>query len=54
MMTEPPEDVYWPPAIQLFYLYLYEKRYLTNYKDLIRQIDRVEPYFITVFKKQFS
>ena len=54
MMAEPPEYVYWPPAIKLFYQYLYEKGYLTNHKDIIRQIDRVEPYFITILKKQFS
>ena len=54
MMAEPPEYVYWPPAIKMFYQYLYEKGYLTNHKDIIRQIDSVEPYFIAVLKKQFS
>lgn len=54
MMVEPPDYVYWPPAIKLFYQYLYEKGYLTNSKNIIQQIDRIEPYFTTVLKKQFS
>ena len=54
MMTEPQNYVYWPPAIKLFYQYLSEKGYLTDSKDIIRKIDEIEPYFITILKKQFS
>jgi len=54
MMVDPPKYLYWPPAIKLFYQYLNEKGYLTNSKKIIQQIDRIEPYFITVLRKQFS
>lgn len=54
LMVDPPQYLYWPPAIKLFYQYLNEKGYLTNSKKIIRQIDRIEPYFIAVLKKQFS
>jgi len=54
MMCDPPEYLYWPPAIKLFYQYLNETGYLTNAEKIIKQIDRIEPYFIAVLKKQFS
>jgi len=54
MMAEPNEYVYWPPALKLFYLFLHEKGYLNNHKEIIKKIDRVEPYFIEVLRKQFS
>ncbi len=54
MMVEPNEYVYWPPALKLFYLFLHEKGYLNNHKEIIKKIDRVEPYFIEVLRKQFS
>jgi hypothetical protein len=54
LMTEPTEYVYWPPALKLFYQFLFEKKYIDNYKKIIGKIDKVEPYFIKVLKKQFS
>jgi len=54
MMTEPNEYVYWPPALKLFYQFLHEKGYLDNHGEIIEKIDRVEPYFIEVLRKQFS
>ncbi len=54
MMAEPNEYVYWTPALKLFYQFLHEKGYLKNHRDIIGEIDRVEPYFIEVLKKQFS
>ncbi|MFQ5484173.1 MAG: hypothetical protein ACE5DO_02445 [Desulfobacterales bacterium] len=54
MMVEPREYVYWPPALKLFYLFLHEKGYLGNPGGLISKIDKVEPYFIEVLRKQFS
>ena len=54
MMAEPNEYLYWPPALKLFYQFLHEKGYLDNYEEIIEKIDRVEPYFIKVLKKQFS
>jgi hypothetical protein len=54
MMVEPKEYVYWPPALKHFYRFLHEKAYLENHEDIIRNIDRVEPYFIEVLRRQFS
>jgi len=54
MMVEPSEYVYWPPALKLFYQFLYEKGYLDNHDEIIEKIDKVEPYFMEVLKKQFS
>jgi hypothetical protein len=54
MMVEPMEYVYWPPALKLFYRFLHEKGYLDNQEDMIRKIDKLEPYFIGVLRKQFS
>ena len=54
MMVEPLEYVYWPPALKLFYRFLHEKGYLDRQEDMIRKIDKLEPYFIEVLRKQFS
>lgn len=54
MMAEPNEYIYWPPALKLFYQFLHEKGYLDNPQKIIKKIDKVEPYFIDVLKKQFS
>jgi hypothetical protein len=54
VMAEPNEYVNWPPALKLLYQFLYEKEYLDNYKNIIKKIDRLEPSFIEVLKKQFS
>ena len=54
MMVEPLEYVYWPPALKLFYRFLHEKGYLDNQEEMIRKIDKLEPYFIEVLRKQFS
>lgn len=54
MMVEPMEYVYWSPALKLFYRFLHEKGYLDNPDDLISKIDKIEPYFIEVLRKQFS
>jgi len=54
MMVEPNEYVYWPPALKLFYQFLNEKGYLDNPKKMIEKVDKIEPYFMEVLKKQFS
>jgi hypothetical protein len=54
MMVEPNEYVYWPPALKLFYQFLHEKGYLDTHEKLIGKIDKIEPYFMEVLKKQFS
>ena len=54
LMADPEEYIYWPPALKLFYQFLYEKEYLDSPEAIIRQIDAIEPYFIEVLRKQFS
>ena len=54
IMADPSEYVLWPPALKLFYQFLYEKEYMDDPETIIRSIDRIEPYFIEVLKKQFS
>jgi hypothetical protein len=54
MMVEPHEYVYWPPALKLFYRFLNEKGYLGSHEDHISKIDRIEPYFLEILRKQFS
>ena len=54
MMVEPNEYVYWPPALKLFYQFLHEKGYLDTHEEIIGKIDKAEPYFMEVLKKQFS
>jgi hypothetical protein len=54
MHVEPNEYVYWPPALKLFYRFLYEKDYLGDPDDFIKKIDYIEPFFIEVLKKQFT
>jgi len=54
MMVEPNEYVYWPPALKLLYQFLHEKGYLDNHEEIMEKIDKIEPYFMEVLKKQFS
>ncbi len=54
MYVEPNEYVYWPPALRLFYRFLYEKNYLEHPDYFIKEIDYIEPHFIEVLKKQFT
>ena len=54
MMLEPNEYTYWPPALKLFYEFLYEKGYVDNAEETMSEIRRIEPDFIEVLKKQFS
>lgn len=54
MYVEPNEYVYWPPALRLFYRFLYEKNYLEHPDYFIKEIDYIEPHFMEVLKKQFT
>jgi hypothetical protein len=54
MIIDPAKYVLWPPALKLFYRFLHEKGYLDSPDMIIEQIDRIEPYFIDVLKRQFS
>ncbi len=51
---EPHEHVDWPPALKLFYNFLYEKKYLEDIDFIIDIIDNLEPRFIDVLKNRFS
>ena len=54
MVGEPPEYVDWVPALKLFYGFLHEKGYLDDPVPMVSLIDRIEPDFIDVLRKQFS
>ena len=54
VMVDPNEYIFWPPALKLFYQFLYEKEYLNSPDIIIQQINELEPHFIEVLKKQFS
>jgi hypothetical protein len=51
---EPREHVEWPPALKLFYQFLYEKEYLDTPASIIEVIDEFEPRFIEVLRNMFS
>jgi len=54
VIMEPHEHVDWPPALKLFYSFLYEKKYLEDLGFIIDIIDNLEPRFIDVLRKRFS
>lgn len=54
MMTEPEDYVNWPPAIRMFYRFLYEKKYIDKPDVMTPYIDKIEPEFIELLKRQFS
>jgi hypothetical protein len=51
---EPQEHVEWPPALKLFYHFLYEKEYLDAPASIIEVIDEFEARFIEVLRNMFS
>ncbi len=54
MVVEPHEYIDWVPALKLFYRFLHEKGYFEDPIPMVSLIDRVEPDFINVLRKQFS
>jgi hypothetical protein len=54
VIMEPHEHVDWPPALKLFYNFLYEKKYLEDIAFIIDIIDNLEPRFIDVLRNRFS
>ncbi len=54
VIVEPNEYVYCPPALKLFFTFLYEKGYFNNPERIIEMIDKIEPYFIEILRKRFS
>ena len=54
IMVEPNKYVYCPPALKLFFTFLYEKGYFNNPDQVIEMIDKVEPYFIKILRDRYS
>ncbi len=54
VVMEPHEHVDWPPALKLFYNFLYEKKYLENIDFILDIIDTLEPRYIDVLRSKFS
>lgn len=54
VMVEPQEYIQWPPAIKLFYNFLYEIGYLENPEKIIKLLDNIEPYFLKILRDRYS
>ncbi len=54
VIVEPQEYSCWPPAMKLFYRFLYEKNYLDDPEPIINQINKIEPRFIELLRKRFG
>lgn len=54
LMTDPPAYVNWPPALNLFYRYLQERGYIDSYQEAENAIQRIEPGFYDLLRKEFS
>ena len=52
VMVKPPEYTQWPPALRLFYRFLYEKGYLDNPEPIIAGLRAIEPEFIALVKRR--
>jgi hypothetical protein len=46
VLMKPPEYTYWPPALRLFYTFLFEKGYIDDPKPMIELLNEIEPDFI--------
>ena len=54
VLVEPHEYTEWPPALKLFYNFLYEIGYLERLEKIIKLLDGIEPNFIGVLRKRYS
>jgi hypothetical protein len=54
VVAEPHEYVNWPPAMKLFYRFLYEKGYLADPESITNRISKFEPSFIEILREKFS
>lgn len=52
VMLKPPEYIPWPPALRLFYTFLFEKGYLDDPGSMINLLDEIEPDFIEFVKNR--
>jgi len=52
--AEPGEYVTCPPALKMFYTFLYEKGYLGDPKPFVEKINRIETQFINILKRRYE
>jgi hypothetical protein len=52
VMVKPPEYTQWPPALRLFYRFLFEKGYLDDPEPIIAGLHAIEPTFIALVKQR--
>ncbi|MFO7889239.1 MAG: hypothetical protein R6V04_02755 [bacterium] len=54
VIIEPQEYIMWPPALKLFYNFLYEIGYLNRPEKIIKLVDGIEPQFINILRDRES
>jgi hypothetical protein len=52
VMVKPPEYTQWPPALRLFYRFLFEKDYLDDPAPILKGLYAIEPAFIALVKQR--
>jgi hypothetical protein len=52
VMVKPPEYTQWPPALRLFYRFLFEKGYLDDPEPILQGLYAIEPAFIALVKQR--
>ena len=52
VMVKPPEYTQWPPALRLFYRFLFEKGYLDDPEPILKGLYAIEPAFIALVKQR--
>jgi hypothetical protein len=52
VMAKPPEYTHWPPALRLFYRFLFEKGYLDDPERMVARLNSIEPDFIALVKRR--
>jgi len=54
MLAEPHEYLEWPPALKLFYQFLTDIGYMKSAKRIIKNLDRIEPWFLQILRERYS
>lgn len=54
LIAEPHEYTIIPPAVRFFYAFLHEKGYIDDPEKIIRVLDKMEPGYIKILRKQFG
>ncbi len=52
VMVKPPEYTQWPPALRLFYRFLFEKGYLDDPEPILAGLHAIEPAFIAMVQQR--